>query len=112
MARAVTKKAAPPVYTNVQATMQRHFGIILTDEQIKKYSDLHPVTKRDSREDVCDTIDRDILIDSIVEDLLGAPWHWPINMDTPKYAEEFYQKFHDACLEKGIKLDEAKWYKD
>jgi hypothetical protein len=91
--------------------MQRHFGIILTNEQIKLYSDRHPVTKRDSPDDVCDTIDRDILIDSIVEDLLGAPWHWPINMDSQTYAQEFYQKFHDACLSKGIKLDEQKWYK-
>lgn len=123
MAKAVAKKTAAkktspkadattPDYSNVRTTMQRHFGIILTDEQIKLYSDQHPITKRDSRDNVCDTIDRDLLIDAIVVGLLGEPWHWPLNMDSEAYGKEFYQKFHDACIAKGIKLDEQKWYKD
>ena len=102
------QSSAPPDYSNVREALQRHFALLLTDDQIRHYSNMHPITKRDSRENVCDTIDRDLLIDSIVQDLLGADAVWPLNMHGPEYAEAFYPAFKKAALEKGIALDK-KW---
>lgn len=99
-------------YPTVRDTMKSHFGIVLTDEQIVRFSSKHPVTKRDTRDDVCDTIDRDFLIDAIATELLGEGAHWPMNMDSEDYAAQFYQDFHDACMEQGIEIDPKKWYKE
>lgn len=99
-------------YSNVHSEMKRMFGLDLTDDQIRHYSALHPITKRDSKDNVCDTIDRDILIDSIAQELLGEGAHWPMNMSTQEYTEKFSEDFHNACVAKGIKLVEEFWYKE
>ena len=80
-------------YPNIKETMRNYFGIVLTDEQIKKYGNKHPVTKRDVKDDVCDTLDREILIDAIVQDVAGPEYHWPLNMDGLQYINQFTKAF-------------------
>jgi len=100
-----SSKKAVPNYSNVRANMQRYFAINLTDEQIKRYSAGHPVTKRDSRQNACDTMDRDLLIDAICQDLFGEDgMRWPMNMDSEDYHQTFYPAFKKAAIAKGIEL--------
>jgi hypothetical protein len=91
-------------HPNVRNGCRKYFSLLLTDEQIEKYANTHPVLKRDFAEDVFDTIDRDLLIDAIVISVVGKAYHWPLNGDTVEYSNKFFSKFFLKAKTKGIRI--------
>lgn len=106
------RKGTRTTYPHTREEMCR-FGIVLTDEELEKYAAKHTVTKRDLKDDVCDSFDRDFLIFFVVNDVLGEGYHWPLNGDSDEYTEGFYAQFYKAAREKGIQvidgIDQFAW---
>lgn len=102
-----TRRKSRISYPFIRKEMMLRFGLVLTDAQIKRYATKHTVLKKDVPLDILDSIDRDLLIDFIVVDVLGKKWHWPLYGDPIGYGGKFFEKFYPKAKAKGIKLTEA-----
>lgn len=102
------KTAPVKTYPNTREDMEKHFGIVLTDEQIFNFCQNDDLLKRELPEDECDTMFRDHLIGEITERIVGPKLWWPTNGDADSYSREFYAIFAISAQRNGIKLTE-KW---
>jgi hypothetical protein len=89
-------------YPSTRESMLNHFGLVLTDEQLEMFANKNRITRRDLKGDICDTIDRDYLIDAVVVYVLGEDFHWPLNSDDATYTDVFYAAFFAEASRKGI----------
>lgn len=89
-------------YPNTFAAMQL-YGLLLTDEQLKKYAREDKVSRHDLRDDICDNITASILLKAILRDVLGKGYQWS---DDPQFKREFYV----AAQNKGLKVTPRGWY--
>lgn len=102
--RSSKSRRAKSRYSDTREECTRHFGLLLTDKQIRKYSQSHPVLKRDVAEDIFETFHRDFFISYVVEDVLGKEYWWPVNGDQDAYKSFFYPVFYNAAMKKGIQI--------
>jgi hypothetical protein len=93
------------MYKVTRREIQNRFFLILTDQQMEKYAAENEITKRDLHDDICDTINRDLLIDAIVLDVLGNDYEWPTNSHSREYADDFYPRFFRAADYKGLAVE-------
>lgn len=101
---AISRMFEKKLYPNTRKEMFEHFAITLSDYQLEKFAKKSKVTKRDLKDDICDTIDRDYLIDAVVVYVLGEDYHWPLNMDELEYSMDFYPRFYVEAQKKGIEV--------
>lgn len=89
----------------IQDILWDWFSIAPAEEQIIEFARLDARLWESLQEGGCDTGERECLIQTITEALLGVDQSWPMNMDGDQ--PEFYVQFAEAARKKGIKLGPA-----
>lgn len=92
-------------FPEIHADLMRRFKLDLTDAQIETIARTDKDLWDEVRVDCSDTFVMEHFIDAMVDGLMGADtnWHWPMNMDSDDYKDEFHRRFDAACWNKGIK---------
>lgn len=88
--------------------MERNFGVILTDDQIRDFCQSDSLLKKELKDDACDTMFRERLMQAIVNRIIKPGFWWPTNGDDENYSQKFYAMFPAAAQRNGIKLNQ-KW---
>jgi len=99
-------------YPAIRGEMVRNFGIVMSDELIERVSKKDSVLRRALKHDICDTMERDLLIDQVVLLVLGEDWSWPRNGDDMYASRRFSEKFVAyAHSVPGLTLFPAYWFR-
>lgn len=86
---------------HVKLMMTEHFGVRLTDHQLMNLllfsEDLYETIQTDST----DTWDRELMINVIVNQVMGNDSYWPTNGDSDEYTHNFFVTFFPKAEEFG-----------
>lgn len=84
--------------------LRRYVGVKMTTTQFEDLLADNPQLEVDLIEfnSPSDTADRERLMDALAVKVIGRSW--PLGMDTPKYAEDFFRDFANGLHVQGYKL--------
>ena len=83
--------------------MQDWYAVDLTNEQIERFGQQNNRLWSDLLHGTFDTVNREQMIDEIVNATLGSGVRWPLGGEGNVVFEKFIQRFHEAAKSRGIK---------
>lgn len=96
--------AVPKRKYELQNAIHDQFCIDLTDERIERLAQKDEGVREALEENFSDTRDREVLIQLVVEDVLGEGRSWPVYGDGHDSAQAFYAEFYPAAEARGYRL--------